>query len=226
MVVDSKRSRGPLAALLLASAALLAIGTAIEGAGHSESVSTAPSEGEAGHSDSGESGGETGHVEGGGAEVNSTETHSEKETLLGVDIESPLFVTIGVLVSIALATAAVRSSKKAVFFVVVSFTLAFAVLDGKELVHQLDESRTGLAALRHIGHQTCQTRQVPPTPASSTKVGAPARSLQTMASIGLRHFRWLLPVRRRAVHPEWRKGFAHGSALAGRLWSSRGPKPL
>lgn len=56
MAVDSKRSRALLAALLLTSAALFAVETAIERSGHSEPAST----GEAGHSESGEAGGEVG----------------------------------------------------------------------------------------------------------------------------------------------------------------------
>lgn len=146
MAVDSRRARAFLAALLLASAALFAIGTAIERSGHSEPASAVSGEGEAGQSESGEGG----HVEGGRTEGTSSESHSEKETLLGVDIEGLQFVTIGVLVSIGLAILAFRSNKPVLFFVVVLFALIFAVLDGKELFHQLDESRSGLTALAGV----------------------------------------------------------------------------
>lgn len=89
-------------------------------------------------------------MEGGRTEGTSSESHSEKETLLGVDIEGLLFVTIGVLVSIGLAILAFRSNNPVLFLVVVPFALVFAVLDGKELFHQLDESRSGLTALAGV----------------------------------------------------------------------------
>ncbi len=151
----SKNARGLLAALLVASAALFAIGVTLERSAESDeasAVSGEPSESsEAGHSEAEEA--EEGHSEEGEGEAveGAESTHSEsEETLLGIDIESPLAVGSGVVVSLILAAFAIRSNNKTVLIVIALFALGFAVLDGRELLHQLDEDRTGLAVLAGV----------------------------------------------------------------------------
>lgn len=164
----SKNARGLLAGLLIASAVLFAIGVALEKSAESDEPSSVSGEtsGETGHSEAEEA--EEGHSEEGesGATEGTEETHSEsKETLLGIDIESPLAVGAGVVLSLVLAALAFRSNNKVVLIVVALFALGFAVLDGKELFHQLDENRTGLAvlagviALLHLGAAGVAGRQ-------------------------------------------------------------------
>jgi hypothetical protein len=149
---DSKNARGLLAALLIASAVLFAIGVALEKSAESDEPSAVSAEtsesGEAPHSEAEEGNSEEGEVE---AAEGAESTHSEsKETLLGIDIESPLAVGAGVVLSIALAAFALRSNKKTVLVVIALFALGFALLDGKELFHQLDENRTSLAVLAGV----------------------------------------------------------------------------
>jgi hypothetical protein len=49
-----------------------------------------------------------------------------------------------------LAGLAFRTNNATVLVVVALFALGFAVLDGRELLHQLDEDRTGLAVLAGV----------------------------------------------------------------------------
>ncbi len=105
-----------------------------------------------------------------GEEAETTEEseagHSEsEETLLGIETESPLAVGAGVLLSVVLAALAFKSTNRVVLSVVGLFALAFAVLDSRELLHQLDESRAGLAALAgliallHLGAAVVAARE-------------------------------------------------------------------
>lgn len=164
-----KSTRGILAGLLVASAAMFAIGVAFERWAESdEAAVTTEQTGEAGHSEAEE--GSEGHAEGeaaGGSEVHT----EDKETLLGIDIESPVAVGAGVFVSMLLAALAFRSNNRIVLGAVALFALGFAVLDGRELFHQLDENRTGLAvlagviALLHLGAAVVAGREARAVPA-------------------------------------------------------------
>jgi O-antigen ligase len=67
---------------------------------------------------------------------------------LGVDIEAAPFVALAVLASLGLAAAAWLRPRWLLLLLVVAATmLAFAALDVREIFHQQDESRTGLAVL-------------------------------------------------------------------------------
>jgi hypothetical protein len=146
--------RWTLVALLVASTALFAVGVIAERSStdtHTEPAGTHAAEpgGESGesagaHSEAGESSAttssEASHVESG------TE-HAESERLLGVDVESTPLVVLAVLAGLALAALAASRIGLARGFLlaVVLIGLAWAALDIREVVHQLDESRAGVA---------------------------------------------------------------------------------
>jgi hypothetical protein len=130
--------------LVVASTAAFVVGVAIErsqGEGGGEQQSKPAAEGE------------SGHVEGQGAEGEShaaTESgHSESgETLLGINPESTGLLVVAVLTSLALAAAvALVQGSPLVPLVVGLAMLAFAALDVREVVHQINVSDTGLAIL-------------------------------------------------------------------------------
>lgn len=132
-----------MAALLLGSVVLFAVGVALENS----------------------AGGEEGHSVEGEGEVEGTEAEDAEETLLGIDLESPAAVVTGVVVSLILAVLALRSDKRAALIVIALFTLAFAILDVRELLHQFDEDRSGIAALAgliavlHLGASAVAARE-------------------------------------------------------------------
>jgi hypothetical protein len=149
------RLRSTLIALLVASTALFAVGVIVERssadthadppAAHAEEANA-----EGTHSEGGESSATTsGH--GGHAETSaeSPAAHAEGERLLGVDLESTPLVVLAVLAGLALAVlAAGRVGRARAFLLAVAvIALAWAALDIREVVHQLDESRTGVAVI-------------------------------------------------------------------------------
>ena len=146
--------RWTLVALLLASTALFAVGVIAE-------RSTANEHSEPASTHIGESGEPTGepagaHEEGEGssadeprhAEGAAGETHTEtNEAVLGVNVESTPLIVLAVIFGLALAalTASRLGRLPAVLLAVAVIALAWAALDVREVVHQLDESRTGIA---------------------------------------------------------------------------------
>jgi hypothetical protein len=147
--------RWTLVALLVASTALFAVGVIAE-----RSSTDAPSEpasahvGESGEpagaheSGEGSSGGEAGHAEGPAGE-----THADaNEAVLGLNTESTPLIVLAWIVGLGLAAlAATRFGRlPAVLLAVALIALAWAALDVREVVHQLDESRTGIAVLAAI----------------------------------------------------------------------------
>lgn len=83
-----------------------------------------------------------------GEEGESVAPHSEEsETIGGIDLESTPLIVLGVVLSLALAGAALSWPRHEVFAVGVVFSLGFAVLDGRELARQLDEDVSGVATL-------------------------------------------------------------------------------
>jgi hypothetical protein len=74
---------------------------------------------------------------------------SSGEEVAGVDLESTPSMVLAVLAGPALsATAASDLGRRRTFLlVVVAIALGWAVLDVRELLHQLDESRGGIAAI-------------------------------------------------------------------------------
>jgi opacity protein-like surface antigen len=83
-------------------------------------------------------------AEGGG------EAHGEFQPF-GVDIEAVPFIVLAAVASVAMAAAVWRLPRMLLVLAIVGVTmLLFAALDVREVVHQVDESRTGLAVLAGV----------------------------------------------------------------------------
>jgi hypothetical protein len=142
-----------LAVMIVAATIAFAIGVAIERSQESGSEGSA----EVGHveGESGEVSGESteaGAVEGESAEAGHVEGeagHSDSsEDLLGIDPESVGLVIVAVIGSLALAAGAwLRPDLSWLLWLTALAMVAFAALDVREFIHQLDESRGGLAVL-------------------------------------------------------------------------------
>ena len=136
--------QGALALLLVGSAILFFAGSQSERHHrHHETAAATSTEG---------SGGESGSETGGEGS-----THAEPATgeaavkLLGVNTESLALSIVAVVLSFLLAAAVLaRMWSRAVLLVVAVFGLVFAAGDGRELVHQLDDSNGGLAAVAAV----------------------------------------------------------------------------
>jgi hypothetical protein len=133
-------ARTALVALLVLATALFAAGVLAERSRsetHPEPAST--------HAETGEP--ERIHeAESVGAERESAET---RETLFGVDLESTPLLVLAVLAGLGGgATCASRLGQRAgPLLAVAVIVLAWAALDVREVVHQLDESNTGIALI-------------------------------------------------------------------------------
>lgn len=136
-VAGLTRMRWLLGTLLIAAAALFAIGVSTEGDVHDE---TPVSVGAGEHNEATES---AGHNE--GAEVSET-----GEEIFGVNLESTPLVVLAVITSVALAAATWRSDRKLVLLVTALFAAAFAVLDVAEFSHQIQESALTIAVIAGI----------------------------------------------------------------------------
>ena len=157
----SARLRAAIVALIVLATSGFVVGTTIErnSAGtHREGPAAARSEGgsSARHSETGEHAtgrhGSEGGAENapGGAETGSADRHPELKPL-GVDIEAVPFIVLAAVASLALAGGVwLRPRSLAVLGVVVAAMLLFAVLDVREVFHQTDESRIGLAVLAAV----------------------------------------------------------------------------
>lgn len=139
------------AALFVITAVLFAVGVATEGEESAEDEAAELAEG-AGEDREGaeDEGGEhaDGEEEGTTAEE-AEEGHDEsgEETVFGVDVESPATVTAAVLASLALAAGLWLSTRRWIVLAAVAAGIVFAILDVGEVARQLDESRSGGAAL-------------------------------------------------------------------------------
>ena len=130
------RLRAALVLLLVGSGLLFAIGSTIERHQHHNEPAAAR-----------ESGGESGE----------SETHVEKSqseagaTVLGIDTESVALAVLAVVASLLLALGVWLGRRpRLVLLFVAGFGLVFAAGDARELVHQLDESSAGLAAIAAV----------------------------------------------------------------------------
>jgi MFS superfamily sulfate permease-like transporter len=150
---------------ILVSAGLFAVGVAIERDqedGHKEATAAEPTPAETGESpeggtdshaegetaESSEAGTDT-HSEGGEAEA--TETRSESsEDILGINPEATGLVIAAVVAAVLLALAVWVSPLPVVLLAVIGFGLVFAAFDVREVFHQIDESREGLAVLAGV----------------------------------------------------------------------------
>ena len=131
------RRRWLLGTLLIAAAALFAIGIATEGDAHHE---TQPSVEAGVHNEATEA---AKHNE--RAEVSET-----GEEILGVNLESTPLVVLAVILSVALAAATWRTDQKLTLLTTALFAAAFAVLDVVEFSHQIRESAATIAVLAAI----------------------------------------------------------------------------
>jgi hypothetical protein len=100
--------------------------------------------------------GDAGHEE--GSEGNVEESHNEgSETIAGIDRESTRVVALGVVLSLVPAGAALRRPRREVSAAATVICAAFALLDGRKVLHQLDEqaghiaSFAAMALLFHVG---------------------------------------------------------------------------
>jgi Flp pilus assembly protein TadB len=109
-----------------------------------ESHREGSSESEATHAAEGASG------EGTATESGSHERHAELKPL-GVDIEAAPFVALAAAASLALALGGwLRPHLVILLFALAAAMAVLAALDVREVFHQSDESRTGLAALAGV----------------------------------------------------------------------------
>src|SRR5439155_4816273 len=153
-----------LVLLRLVSAAPYAIGATVERHQHTEasrsiSETSTPTPGT-----SSETGGEGQHTEGTpstsetGGEGQPTETHpapgettaTSSEDLFGINPEAPWVVVLGVAASVLLALAVCFRDRRSVLLIVVVFGLLLAALDLREMVHQVNESRTSLIVVSAV----------------------------------------------------------------------------
>ena len=162
------RLRLLVSALLIVSAVLFAIGGMVERsqrqqetggalaiAKTQERASPAPATAATGES-GGESGGEASPHTSGEAGRESSAVGSEtlhrdsSEQLLGVNPESTGLTVAGIVAAIALALGGWLVRRRAVWLAVVAFGLVFAAADGRELAHQIAESRPSVAAIAAV----------------------------------------------------------------------------
>jgi hypothetical protein len=132
--------------LLVAGAAVFAVGTSVEHNRHHDEPAASSDEGEP-HDESAESAGQR---EAEQADANSETAESEEGKILGIDRESTGLVVLAVLTSLALAALLWRRPGAPVWIATGLVALAFAFFDVAELVHQLDESDGGLATLAAV----------------------------------------------------------------------------
>jgi Flp pilus assembly protein TadB len=156
-----------LAVLIAVSAGLFAVGAAIERnqsteGGHNEAQAAQPSGSESGEGTRSESGGES-SAEGAGpgtrsetgretsSERSASETHSESsEDIFGINPESTGLVIAAIVAGLLLALAVWLSPTPLVSLAVIAFGIVFTVFDVREIVHQVNESRTGLVVIASV----------------------------------------------------------------------------
>jgi len=140
--------------LIVAATATFIVGVAIErgdeGSHHEvgrEEISSA-AEAEEPHSEAGEREGQ--HTDSPADAGTGEESHEELRPL-GIDVEAWPFVTLAALTSLALAAAGwLRSGTVPSLVLIAAAMLAFAALDVREVVHQLDIDETALAVLAGV----------------------------------------------------------------------------
>lgn len=135
-IAELPRFRWLLGTLLIAAAAMFAVGIATEGDIHHETVNV-------------ETGGRNDAAE--------QAEHSEQagvpgtgERILGINLESRPLVVLAVFISVALAAATWRRDHRLVLLVTAVFAAAFAMLDLAEFSHQIRQSAAMIAAIAAI----------------------------------------------------------------------------
>jgi hypothetical protein len=141
--------RAAIVGLIVLATAGFVVGTTIERHNsHHGSAGLLRPEARARAEGSGESAAQ--HAAEGATSTAAGDIHQEVRPL-GVDIEAVPFIVLAGLASLALAAAGwARAGSRAVLGVVAAAMLLFAALDVREVVHQIDESRTGLAVLAGV----------------------------------------------------------------------------
>ena len=160
--------------LLVASAVLFAIGGAIERSQRHSEAATAPTAAVAHESGSAETPAQREAESGGHAEPQ----RDSSEKLLGVDLESIGLTVAAVVAAILLAAGCWFVRRRSVWLATAAFGLVFAAADGRELAHQLAESRPWVAAIAAalialhlavagvaVALVRCSSRPAVPTPA-------------------------------------------------------------
>jgi len=146
------RLRWTLVALLVASTALFVVGVSAERSERDTHVERATaqapetgSEPEDAHDESGEA--DEARAGEAHSETAAGEKHAEGERVLGVDLESTPLIGLAILAGLTLAalTATRFGQARGFLLAVAAIALVWAVLDVREVVHQLDESHTGVA---------------------------------------------------------------------------------
>lgn len=128
--------------LLVVSAGLFAVGSGIE---HGQTNENQP-EATVHHS---ESSSETSQESSHGTEA-PTHVHRSSEKIAGIDPESWPVVALATAASLLLGGAVYRRRSTRWLLAAAVFGLLFAAGDVRELVHQLDESRTALAVIAGV----------------------------------------------------------------------------
>jgi hypothetical protein len=138
-------TRSLLVGLIVAATALFVVGAAVERGQRDEHAE--PAAGAVAEPEQGESREEAEHqAEPATAERGAHEESSEE--ILGVNPESPGLVAAAAIASLLIAAAAWRwFGRDRVLWLVAAAMIAFAALDVREVAHQIDESRSGVAAL-------------------------------------------------------------------------------
>lgn len=135
-IAELVRLRWLVGTLLIAAAALFALGVATEGDVHHET-------GSATHAETGEAGEEAAHDEAG-------EVAETGERILGINLESTPLVVAAVAVSVVLAAATWRRDRRLVLLVTAVFAAGFAVLDVTEFSHQIRRSAVTIAVIAAV----------------------------------------------------------------------------
>lgn len=145
MSTHMSRLRGALVLLLIGSACLFFVGSTIERHNRHHEAAAAPA---AESSTSGESGSEGSkpaekHVEGNHGEAGAK--------ILGINTESLALSIVAVVLSLLLAVAIwLGLWVRLVLLAAAAFGLVFAAGDARELVHQINESNSGLASVAAV----------------------------------------------------------------------------
>lgn len=131
-----------LALIIVAATVSLTVGVLIE-----RGRESGETHGEAGHVEVVGPGGESGETGVEGSEIGA-HADASGEKLLGIDPESIPLLIVAIAVSLALAGAVWLRPDAAKLMIVTALAMAaFAALDIREFVHQIDASRGGLAVL-------------------------------------------------------------------------------
>jgi hypothetical protein len=147
-----------LVVLLVVSTAAFVVGVSVErssGDSHDEPAATAASReaAESGeeHADEGAEGEASQSAVEADSEGAGEAGQDEDESVLGVDLEATPFVVLAAAASLGLAVAVwLRPEWRPLLGLVAAVMVAFAALDVREVVHQVDEHNGGLAVLAGV----------------------------------------------------------------------------